>query len=153
MRILRRCPYFDHATRVEVGNELVEIRPYQMILWASLCIRGRLSPRFPAILDTGHSLNFSIREQQLRSWTRIDPAEMARIGHATLNNRPVDLARGALAIYRNRPRTRDLFTDVEPFLMELPEGIVVHSASDLQAPSITAVGSTSADSQSIACCD
>ena len=34
-------------------------------------------PRFPAILDTGHNHNFSIRHQHLVNWASIDPAGVA----------------------------------------------------------------------------
>ena len=67
-RLLRRCPYFESPSHVLVGNETVVIKPHQVIVWVSVASRemvdwdGR-SPRFPAIVDTGHSQ--AIRQARL----------------------------------------------------------------------------------------
>lgn len=100
--VIRRCPFYDIATQVEVAGEKVDIRPYQIILWVSLRSGVSLSRRFPAILDTGHSLNFSITERQLRDWGGINPGSLKEIGRSTLNNRAVFLSRADLSLHRNR---------------------------------------------------
>jgi hypothetical protein len=50
----------------------VRLKPYQVLLWLSITHRGlsRLpvgTPRLPALLDTGHNHNLSLREEHLRS--------------------------------------------------------------------------------------
>ena len=74
-----RLPFHENADEVAVGLERVRIRPYQIIVWVSLSAKSVLelpphAPRFPAILDTGHNHNFSIRHQHLVNWASIDPA-------------------------------------------------------------------------------
>jgi hypothetical protein len=60
MSIVRRSPFFDVPTNVEVRGQSVLVRPFQLVVWVSLQARGRSSPPLPAILDTGFSLNFAI---------------------------------------------------------------------------------------------
>jgi hypothetical protein len=55
MKILDRLPYYDRPTLLSFRDVTVEIRGYQIVVW----VRLRVSV-FPAILDTGHSHNFSI---------------------------------------------------------------------------------------------
>lgn len=74
--IIRQCPFYSVATEATVAGQRVEIRPYQIILWVSLQTGATVSSPFPAILDVGHSLNFSIREEQLRDWANIVPGAL-----------------------------------------------------------------------------
>ena len=71
--ILRDLPYFDARSVVVVRNRHVPIKPQQIVVWVSLAeieqnelLPG--TPRFPAILDTGCSHNFGIREEHLIQW-------------------------------------------------------------------------------------
>jgi hypothetical protein len=48
----------------------LQLKPFQLVIWISLSARGTLqlpanAPRLPAILDTGHNHNLSLREEQL----------------------------------------------------------------------------------------
>jgi hypothetical protein len=50
--------------------QTVRLKPFQLVVWVSLSPRGmsRLPedvPRLPALLDTGHNHNLSLREQHL----------------------------------------------------------------------------------------
>jgi len=63
--ILDRCPFFDHPTEVVVAGESVLVRPFQIVVWVGLRVGEVLSSPFPAVVDTGLSLNLSIREEQL----------------------------------------------------------------------------------------
>ncbi len=80
--VLRDLPYFDSRTVVEVRNRQVPIKPQQIVVWVSLAeieqsylVSG--SPRFPAILDTGFSHNFAIREEHLNQWAGLQPYRLA----------------------------------------------------------------------------
>lgn len=68
--MIRQLPFFEKATGVDVAGESVPVYPFQIVLWVSLRVRGVLSPRFPALLDTGMSMTFSIADGLLRRWSR-----------------------------------------------------------------------------------
>lgn len=138
--VIRRCPFYDVATQVEVAGEKVDIRPYQIILWVSLRTDANSSRRFPAILDTGHSLNFSIAERQLREWAGIEPGILKEIGRTTLNNRAVLLSRADLALHRNRTGHRDELAGAAAAQLQLAEGIVVHASNDPLSPRLPLLG-------------
>lgn len=44
MSIVRRSPFFDVPTHVEVRGQPVLVRPFQLVVWVSIQGRGRLSP-------------------------------------------------------------------------------------------------------------
>jgi hypothetical protein len=51
-------------------SQPVWLKPYQIVLWVSLSNRGLgrppdVVPRLPALLDTGHNHNLSLREEHL----------------------------------------------------------------------------------------
>jgi len=66
--IIRRSAFFDVPTHVDVGGQPILVRPFQLVVWVSIEARDRLTPRLPAILDTGFSLNFAVQEEHLRTW-------------------------------------------------------------------------------------
>lgn len=118
----------------------MEIRPYQIILWVSIRVGTAVSRPFPAILDVGHSLNFSIKEEQLRDWAGILHSALKEIGRTTLNNRPVFLSRAGVGLHRNLKGHRDELLATPPVPLELPEGIVVHPRDDLLSPRLPLLG-------------
>src|SRR5262245_47876004 len=80
--ILRRLPFLEREDEVQVGLQRVPIKPYQIILWASVTPRAilelpPLARRFPVILDTAHNHNFSISESQLAEWGGVQVASLA----------------------------------------------------------------------------
>jgi hypothetical protein len=82
MRILR-VHYYDKPSTLDCQGDTVDVRSYQIIVWVSL---GQGLRPFPAILDTGHSHNFSISEEHLERWGGRRPDEFAVIGHIWLKN-------------------------------------------------------------------
>ena len=78
--ILDRCPFYEEATEVDTPTGLVLIRSYQIVAWISLSVRGVLSRPFPAVLDTGHSHNFSIKVEHLELWTEFHATRSGRSG-------------------------------------------------------------------------
>ncbi|MBI1900272.1 MAG: hypothetical protein HYS13_04040 [Planctomycetia bacterium] len=106
----------------------------------SLRAGGPPSRRFPAILDTGHSLNLSIREEHVRSWAGLDPQSLKPIGRTTLNDQPVILRRCNVALYRNVKGQRDRHGVDEPVELVLREGIVVHPQGDPTSPRLPLLG-------------
>jgi len=68
MKILDRLPFSETRTEVWTPDQLVTVKPYQVIVTVSLAVRELIEldpglPRFPAILDTGNNHNFAIRGQ------------------------------------------------------------------------------------------
>ena len=55
------------------------------VAWLGLSIRGMLSRLFPRVLDTGHSHNFSIKNEYLESWAGLYAHEIHTIGHTRVN--------------------------------------------------------------------
>jgi len=94
MYILRQLPFLDPVSFVEVSGESVAIRGYQVIVWVSLSISEVLdgdASRFPAVLDTGHNHNFSIRERQLVRWAGLGVDRLPRLGEVLVNQQEVPL--------------------------------------------------------------
>ncbi len=144
--ILRDVPYFDEQTVVVVRNRHVPIKPQQIVVWVSLAeieqselISG--TPRFPAILDTGFSHNFGIREEHLIQWagtaTGVFPEERPMSASTMSPFRSID---ADVWLHRNRPGKRDEMRDDRPFCLELNQGIVVYPAGAPNAPRLPVLG-------------
>jgi hypothetical protein len=143
--ILRDLPYFDVRTVVTVRNREVPIKPQQIVLWVSLAEieQSRLvsgTPRFPAILDTGCSHNFGIREEHLTQWAGVRSAYLPRIGDARVNDAAVSIYDADVWLHRNQPGKRDEMRDDPPFSLELDQGIVVYPAGSPNAPRLPVLG-------------
>ena len=138
--ILDRCPFYEEATEVDTPSGPILIRAYQIVAWVGISVRGALSRPFPAVLDTGHSHNFSIKEEHLELWTGLHAQEIQTIGHARMNKQLVELKAAAVAIYPNTPGGRDTLPGMSPHLLILTEGIAVHRAGDPLAPRLPLLG-------------
>jgi len=67
----------EHEYQVDVQRESVTIFPFELVLWASLTPGDQLllradAARFPVVVDTAHSHNFSIRQTHLQSWAQLE---------------------------------------------------------------------------------
>ena len=138
--ILDRCPFYEEATEVETPTGPILIRSYQIVAWVGLSVRGMLSRPFPAVLDTGHSHNFSIKEEHLgvvdgTACSR-NPDDRACAGEQA--TRRTQGCRGR--VYPNTPGKRDALRGKPPYRLILPEGIAVHRASDPFAPRLPLLG-------------
>lgn len=128
--ILRNLPFFDRESTVDVRGQQVRVKPFQIIVWVSVAEKGtsRLhpdTPRIPAILDTGHNHNFSIREQQLRQWAGLDPRLFPKLGTARVFEQRVDKRAANVWLQPNVRNHRDQFADRPPFCLELDDGMFV----------------------------
>jgi hypothetical protein len=70
MKILDRLPYDDHQTEVALPDGTAPVLPYQIVVTVSISVRDLMelpdgAARFPAVLDTGHTHNLAIRQEQL----------------------------------------------------------------------------------------
>lgn len=141
MQIFRRLPFRDAPHTIEVAGEDVPIRAYQIVVWVSLSPGELLAddaPRFPAVLDTGHSHNFSIREDLLLSWAGLGPEDLSGLGSILVNQQEVPLRVAQLWIHRNRPGAVELLP--RPFRLEVPQGIAVYPAAVSAAPRLPLLG-------------
>src|SRR5262245_19347517 len=84
--IVRKLPFFKTRTSVTVGGQEVLVKSDQIVVWMSLSEGGKVDLdldldqlRFPAIVDTGHTHNFSIQEQQLAQWAGLDPRLLTKL--------------------------------------------------------------------------
>jgi hypothetical protein len=71
----------ERPTTVETPTGPVLVRPYQIVVPVRVTVADQLSPLFPAVLDSGHSHNFSITGDQLRDWaeTLLEPRRLIRV--------------------------------------------------------------------------
>lgn len=141
MNVLNRLPIHDVRTTAQVMGETVAFRAFQIIVWVSASLSERLpesAVRFPAILDTGHSHNFSIRESQLRQWGGIDAKECRNHGVILVNRQEVTLRKLNLWIHHNRRETPVLIPKAS--LLPFPEGISVFSDDMPSAPRLPLLG-------------
>jgi hypothetical protein len=143
--ILRGLPYFDARTVVVVRNREVPIKPQQIVVWVSLAdieqselVSG--TPRFPAILDTGCSHNFAIREEHLIQWAGLRPEYFRKIGDTRVNNVAVSLHHADVWLHGNEPGRRDEMRNDRPFCLELDQGIMVYPTGTPNAPRLPLLG-------------
>lgn len=141
MQILRRLPFSEAPSSVEVAGESVAIRAYQIIVWVSLSVEDVLADeaaKFPAVFDTGHSHNFSIEERQLGRWAGVELEGCPTRGAILVNRQEVPLRKVNLWVHRNRPGTGELLP--KPYRIPLPEGIAVYPAGTAGAPRLPLLG-------------
>ena len=101
----------------------VLLRPFQIAVSVALTAGGRRSPVFPAILDTGHSHNFSIRHEQLRDWAGLP---LKQIGFIRVNQQVVPLAECDLLL--------------DGVVLKCVEGIAVYPDNHPAAPRLPLLG-------------
>lgn len=141
MHVLRQLPFRDVAQTLEVAGEQVIVRGYQITVWVSLSSADTLEKgarRFPAVLDTGHTHNFSIRANQLLLWAGLRLDELQELGSILVNRDEVPLKAAQLWIHRNRPGTTELLP--RPFRLEVPQGVVVYPSGTAAAPRLPLLG-------------
>jgi hypothetical protein len=162
--ILRSLPFFSTRSSVVVQGREVPITADQIILWVSLTEGGKASldrdsPRFPAILDTGHTHNFSIREEQLVEWSGLDPRVLTRLAEIRIGGDRLPLLEVDVWLHSNVAGKREVAADPAACCLELDAGIAVYpgpwlrrrgcpcSAFGRCASPVFACGSTSRDSR------
>jgi hypothetical protein len=143
--ILRGLPYFDENSVLVVRGRAEAVKRQQIVVWVSLAESDqselpRDTPRFPAVLDTGCSHNFGIREELLRRWAGIQPADFPRMRDIHVNGITVSRYDADVWLYRNQPGQREELADGLPCRLALKEGIVVYPAGTPNAPRLPVLG-------------
>lgn len=110
----------QHRTTAPSPTGPVLVRAFQLIVSVRLCVGSQISGKFPAVLDTGHSHNFSISEALLRSWTGFS---LARVGTTRVNRIPVPVAIADIEVEGHRLKLPDgiaIFPQGHPGITRLP---------------------------------
>ncbi len=130
MNILDSLPISEEPATIIVGAESVTIKRFQIFAWVSL----QASAPFPAILDTGHSHNFSIIESQLAHWASLRPGQFKLIGTTRLKGEKLWQLQGELRVHRNRAGTQELAEGSLPLI--LTEGFTLAPEGSSRLPLI-----------------
>jgi len=128
MKILNRLPVITTDTLAYVGDEAVRFRDAQIIVWMSITSRkttelSPTTPRFPVILDTGHSRHFAIQEQHLVRWSGLRANSLPILGNIQNRDVEVTVLGANLWIYLNEPG-RSTFT-TKSFKLDSMQGVEV----------------------------
>lgn len=109
-----------HKTTAVSPTGPVVVHAYQLIVTVRLCVGNKISGGFPAVLDTGHSHNFSISDALLRAWTDLS---LPSVGTTRVNGQPVPLAVADIEVEGHRLRLLDgiaVFPRGHPGITRLP---------------------------------
>jgi hypothetical protein len=144
MKILDRLPIPNTPTLAVVGTETVPLKKSEIIVWVSLSPKKAMNwnpavPRFPAILDTGHTHNFAIQNQHLERWTGISAKDLRRIGHIRHTGAKMPLFAANLWLHRNFPGECN-FRPEAPFPVDLAGSGICVFPDEAKYPRLPLVG-------------
>jgi hypothetical protein len=132
MRILDRLPIYEDPTLIDVQREVLQVCRNQILVWVSL--RETMRP-FPAILDTGHSHNFSMAKRHLDRWCGV---ELKRVGEMKIGMERVPQDGTEFFIHGNVRGSRRLSGRKYP--LEMDQGIGVVPDDSPLAPRLPLMG-------------
>ena len=143
--ILRDLPYFKRPTIADFQEPPIPIKSDQIMVWVGLTEgrQGEFDPRrpfFPAILDTGHSHNFSIQEDHLIRWAGLDPRLLPRHREVRIGGHRVPLCQADVWIRPNERGQRDRPAEKTPFRVALDWGIAVYPRTISNPPRLPLLG-------------
>jgi hypothetical protein len=134
--VLRKLPFFDEFTSIDVHGRAYRVFPYQLVVWVSISPVGvseldPRTPRFPAVIDTGFTDNFLIHRRQLREFAGLEADVLPRWrDDLRAPGRRIPIRVANLWLHPNRPSERDSIADRAPVLLELHRGIGVSVDAD-----------------------
>ena len=108
MKILDRLPISEERTSLRFGDRYITVHRNQILVWMGVHLSGILVteegiPRFPALVDTGNNLGFSVQDRHLREWAGIDPGLLEPLGDINVNRQGVTLREATVWLYRTSP--------------------------------------------------
>jgi hypothetical protein len=124
VKVLDRLPFEPHHSTVDTAAGPVAVRAFQIVVWLSFRLEGILSRPFPAVLDTGHSHNFSINEALLESWLNLRIDQFRPRAMTKVDGEKLPLRSAELVLHRNVPTTRAIGRD--HYDLSIPQGIVIY---------------------------
>jgi hypothetical protein len=131
--ILSPLPYSSQPLIVR-GQVWRRPSPHQIFIWVSItqtAIDRENFPSstnaFPALLDTGCSLEFLIPEEQLIFCNQTQRSVFPYIRDRAVNSIPVPFHEADIWIHCNQPGQRDLFLpDQKPFPLRVKSGVGIY---------------------------
>jgi hypothetical protein len=136
--LLRNVPFRETGQIIQVRETNVEIKPFQILIWVTLCQKNELafdnhSSVFPAVFDSGFNGTFCIREEQLRFWAGFDRRVFPALRAMRTNRGSAVVHKADLWLHGNTPGTfRPSGRD--QFRLELNRGILVMPPLDPSVP-------------------
>jgi hypothetical protein len=129
-KILDRLPLMPRTQPVRFGQRQVMLYRDEVLVWISIGLHGedspeRLSPPFPALLDTANNYDFYLHEHHLLHWAGIRPALLAVLGSKHIHQQQVPCHQADVWIYPNQPGSTELWKGKPPFHLEVPDGVAV----------------------------
>ncbi len=139
MKILDRLPLPTQTETITFGSRHVRFHRDEILVWLSIGLLGerdprRISPPFPAVLDTGNGAPFYLHEYHLIDWTGIRPTLLALRGTKKVNQQHVPFHEADVWIHPNTPGTWKRALGKQPFRLELEEGIAIGPPVPNQPP-------------------
>ena len=136
MKILDQLPIAETRTSLRFGDRYITVHHNQLLVWVSVHLGGALQPeqnipRFPALLDTGNNVGFSIQDRHLREWAGIDPRLLVPLGEMEINRQVVTLRRATVWLYPNVPGRQEVASNRAPFFLDMARGIAVYTPDPL----------------------
>jgi hypothetical protein len=136
MKILDQLPITDTRRSLPFGGRYITVHNDQLLVWVSVHLPGVLVPeesipKFPALLDTGNNVEFSIQDRHLREWAGIDPRLLESLREMRVNQQVVTLRKATVWLHPNTPGRQDMADDRPPFRLRLAKGIAVHAPGAL----------------------
>ncbi len=130
MKILDRLPLLPASRAIRFGPREVRLHQDALVVWLSIGIRGetnwqRISPPFPALLDSGNNSSAYLNEHHLEHWAGIPTLFLRFLKHKRVNEGRIPFRRADIWIHPNVPGTSERDPGRAPFLLELREGIAV----------------------------
>jgi hypothetical protein len=132
MKILNRLPISSERTSLRFANRFTTLHRNQILVWVSIHLAEVLEleesiPRFPALLDTGNNVGFSVQERHLREWAGIEPSLLGFLGHTKIDGQAVTRRQATVWLYSNISGHQDVDVDRPPFRLDMAKGIAVYA--------------------------
>jgi len=145
VKILDRLPYSKKHSTLIVRQELVTVKPYQIIIWVSLSPSNLrewnpATPAFPAILDVGNNHNFLISQSQVIRWAGIQPEFLRVLGAPRLEGKRLKTHEADVWLHSNWKGRHVMRTDRTPFRLNLDEGIIIRPDEDISRTHLPLLG-------------
>ncbi len=130
MKILDRLPLLPQPRTLRFGQRHVPFLRDEIVVWLSVGLPGerdhqRLSPPFPALLDSGNNSAFYLHEHHLAQWAGIRPALLDVLVAKRVNQQNVPCLEADVWLHPNTPGTWERAPGRQPFRSEFGEGMAV----------------------------
>jgi hypothetical protein len=144
VKILDRLPYSKKHSTLVVREEIIPVKPYQIIIWvsaapASLREWNPATPAFPAILDIGTNHNFVISRAHLVRWGGIQPEFLRQLGATRLGDMRLTTREADIWLHSNLKERLEI-RHGSPYRLNLDEGIILRPDEAFGRPRLPVLG-------------